>query len=38
MEYLCQNDDEQITFSKLSDMIKKRVSGKPYIVFVIYYA
>ena len=37
VEYLCQNDDEQITISKLDDMMKKKVSGKPYFVFVIYY-
>ena len=37
VEYLCQNDDEQITISKLDDMMKEKVSGKPYFVFVIYY-
>ena len=37
VKYLCQNDDEMITISKLSDMMKKKFSGKPYFVFVIYY-
>ena len=37
VEYLCQSDNEQITISKLNDMMKEKVSGKPYFVFVIYY-
>ena len=37
LEYLRQNDDEQITISKLNDVMKEKVSGKPYFVFVIYY-
>ena len=37
VEYLCQNDDEQITISKLNDMMKGKVLGDPYFVFVIYY-
>ena len=37
VEYLCQNDDEQITISKLNDMMKEKILGKPYFVFVIYY-
>ena len=28
VEYLCQNDDEQITISKLNDMIKEKVLVK----------
>ena len=32
-----KRDDEQITISKLNDMIKEEVSRKPYFVFVIYY-
>ena len=36
VEYLCQNDDEQIIINKLNDMMKKKVSAKPYFVFVIY--
>ena len=35
IEYLCQNDDEQITTGKLNDMMKEKVSGKPYFVFFI---
>ena len=37
VEYLCQNDDEQITISKLNDMMKEKILGKPYFVFAIYY-
>ena len=37
VEYLCQNDDEQITISKLNDTMKNKLSAKPYFVFVIYY-
>ena len=37
VEYLCKRDDEQITISKLNDMIKEEVSRKPYFIFVIYY-
>ena len=37
VEYLCQNDDEQFTISKLNDMTKEKVSGKPYFSFAIYY-
>ena len=37
VEYLCQNDDKQITINKLNDTMKEKVSGKPYFVFVIYY-
>ena len=33
----CQNDNEQNTISKLNDMMKEKVSGKPYFVFVIFY-
>ena len=37
VEYLCQNDDGHITVSKLNVMMKEKVSGKPYFVFVTYY-
>ena len=37
VEYLCQNGDEQITISKLYDIMKEKFSGKSYFVFVIYY-
>ena len=37
VEYLCKNDDEQVTISKLNDMMKEKILGKPYFVFVIYY-
>ena len=30
VEYLCKREYEQITISKLNDMIKEEVSGKPY--------
>ena len=36
VEYLCQNNDKQITISKPNDM-KEKVSGEPYFAFVIYY-
>ena len=32
-----QNGDEQITISKLNNMMKEKVLGKSYFVFVIYY-
>ena len=37
VEYLPQNDDEQITISKLNDMMKEKVSSRPYFLFTIYY-
>ena len=37
VEYLCQNNDKQITISKPNDMMKEKVSGKPYFAFVSYY-
>ena len=35
--YVDGNDDEQITISKLNDMLKEKVSGMSYFVFAIYY-
>ena len=37
IKYLCQKDDKQITISKLNEMMKEKVSDKPYFVFVINY-
>ena len=37
LQYLCQNDEEQITVSKVNDMMKEKVSVKPYFVFAIFY-
>ena len=29
VEYLCQNDNKQITINKLNDVMEDKVSGKP---------